>query len=692
MKIRLSLRFQAAVLLVGAVGIISAVFVVLRSGGESIDQVTASMIRIQGFDDHNHDVFAGMVNEETGLRGYVLTGDVAFLQAYEFGQRQVATAEAALSRNTPEGTATVVVAEKAAAASWQQWAAGRMALFAIAGPGVSATDTEGKRLFDDFRSGWIAVNANDASLIDTAQATLARHLSSASTTRNLGWLAIIGGLAALATVIFLRILRPLGQQSRAALALDGEKIVEIPGRGRKDEIGRLASTLEALQATLRDRVSLTRAMEEIGGRAELGDVVDLGTRFFAAQLDADEALITLFDGTSRYVAGTHAGLIPPGYVINQLTPSDQALATRKTVISSVDQMPPGEIRDLAEAHDYGPLLTLPMFTGGEIVGTIIGVRASWRPQFGAEEVQRAEILAPVIGAAAKVARLVGEIRDANQVKSRFLANMSHELRTPLNAILGFSQVLSAADFGPLNERQQRYVGHIESSGIRLLELINDILDLSKVEAGLLELRPERLDLAQLMISCHSEIERIAANKGVDLVYNLTPGIWAWAEPRRLQQVVLNLLTNAVKFTPVGGRVTLSTAMVDGHVRAIVSDTGIGIAPEEHDRIFDEFVQADDDTAREEKGTGLGLSLSRKLTELMGGTLTVSSEIGKGSRFTIELSLSDHSLGTREGPLALVVEAAGASTKSVEALPGPASHRVAVDGAAPDPDPDRVANA
>jgi signal transduction histidine kinase len=590
-NIRISLRLQAAVLLVGAVGIISAVFVVLRTGGESIDQVTASMIRIQGFDDHNHDVFAGMVNQETGLRGYVLTGDVVFLQAYESGQHQVATAEAALSRNTPEGTASVVVTEKAAAAAWQQWAAGRMGLFATAGPGASATDTEGKRLFDDFRSGWIGVNANDASLEDAAQASLARHLSSASTTRNIGWLAIMGGLAALATVIFLRILRPLGKQSRAALALDGEKIVD---------------------------------------------------------------------------------------------------ATRNTVISSVDQMPPGEIRDLAEAHDYGPLLTLPMVTGGEMVGTVIGVRAVWRPQFGPEEVQRAEILAPVIGAAAKVARLVGEIREANQVKSRFLANMSHELRTPLNAILGFSQVLSAADFGPLNERQQRYVGHIESSGIRLLELINDILDLSKVEAGLLELRPERLDLAQLMISCHSEIERIAANKGVDLVYNLTPGIWAWAEPRRLQQVVLNLLTNAVKFTAAGGQVTLSTALVDGHVQAIVSDTGIGIAPEEHDRIFDEFVQADDDTAREQKGTGLGLSLSRKLTELMGGTLTVSSEIGKGSRFTIELGLSDHSLGTREGPLALVVEAAGASTESLEAIPSPASHRLAVDGAVLDAN--RFANA
>jgi CheY-like chemotaxis protein len=310
-----------------------------------------------------------------------------------------------------------------------------------------------------------------------------------------------------------------------------------------------------------------------------------------------------------------------------------------------------------------------------VVGVVSCLRLSGGTPFGQDEIRRAEILAPVIGAASKVARLVGEIQEANQVKSRFLANMSHELRTPLNAIIGFSQVLAAGDFGPLNDRQARYVGHIENSGGRLLDLINDILDLAKVEAGLLEMRPERLELAQLMISGRSEIERLAAAKGVNLVYDLAPGVWVWTEPRRLQQVVVNLLTNAVKFTPPGGRVSLATAAVGAEAQVTVADTGIGIAREEQERIFDEFVQADDDSAREQKGTGLGLSLSRRLTELMEGTLTVESEVGKGSKFTVALPLSDSDRVSNDGPLVLVVEDEVSSTELLEVILLDAGYRV-----------------
>ncbi len=253
--------------------------------------------------------------------------------------------------------------------------------------------------------------------------------------------------------------------------------------------------------------------------------------------------------------------------------------------------------------------------------------------------------------------------------------MSHELRTPLNAIMGFSQVLAAGDFGPLNDRQERYVAHIETSGGRLLDLINDILDLAKVEAGLLEMRPERLELAQLMIAGRSEIERQAAAKGINLVYDLDPAVWVWTEPRRLQQVVINLLTNAVKFTASGGRVTLSAAAVDGQAVITVTDNGIGIAEEEQTRIFDEFVQADDDSAREQKGTGLGLSLSRKLTELMDGTLTVESELGKGSKFTITLRLHDSNRAVNDGPLVLVVEDEVSSSELFEVILLDAGYRV-----------------
>jgi CheY-like chemotaxis protein len=179
-----------------------------------------------------------------------------------------------------------------------------------------------------------------------------------------------------------------------------------------------------------------------------------------------------------------------------------------------------------------------------------------------------------------------------------------------------------------------------------------------------------------MIAGRSEIERLATAKGVNLVYDLDPGVWVWTEPRRLQQVVINLLTNAVKFTPSGGRVTLSTAMSNGEAQVSVADTGIGIAAEEHDRIFDEFVQADDDSAREQKGTGLGLSLSRKLTELMGGTLTVQSEVGMGSTFKVTLPrLGDPDRATNDGPLVLVVEDEVSSTELLEVILLDAGYRV-----------------
>ena len=676
MRLPISLRVQSALLLVVAVVVITAVFATLRTGGQSIEQVTSSVTSIQDFDNRNHDLDLAMVNQESGVRGYALTADPAFLQPYEQGRQQVTEAEYQLSLQTPASAASLVASEEATAATWQRWAAARLDRVAKVGPGAAPSDTEGKRLFDDFRTRFEAVNQHDATIETAADAALASKLSEQSTTRSVGWFAVMAGLAALAAVIFFRILRPLVRQAHAVRELDGETVIDIPGRGRRDEIGRLASALDALQGTLRERVSLTKTMEEVGGRAELSDVVEVSTRLFAEQLRADEAVITLLDGPSRYVAGTLAGLFEPGELITQVTAADQALASQETVVSTVDQMPAGDIRIKVEAAGFGPLLTLPLVTGGEVVGVVSALRDVEGPQFDQDDVQRAEILAPVISAATKVARLVEEIREANQVKSRFLANMSHELRTPLNAILGFSQVLSAGDFGPLNERQLRYVSHIENSGRRLLDLINDILDLAKVEAGLLEVQPEKIELAQLMIACRSEIERLAATKGVDLVYDLAPGLWAKAEQRRLHQVVINLLSNAVKFTPAGGQVTVTTAAADGRAQVTVTDTGIGIAAEEHDRIFDEFVQADDDSAREQKGTGLGLSLSRKLTKLMGGTLTVSSEVGKGSRFTIELELSESDQEKGDGPLVLVVEDEGASTELLEVILHDADYRVA----------------
>ena len=230
-----------------------------------------------------------------------------------------------------------------------------------------------------------------------------------------------------------------------------------------------------------------------------------------------------------------------------------------------------------------------------------------------------------------------EVEAANRHKSEFLANMSHELRTPLNAIIGFSEVLSQQMFGAVNPKQHEYLGDIEASGQHLLSLINDILDLSKVEAGKMELQPSRFSLAAALASVMMMVQERASRRGVELRTELDPNVdVVEADERKVKQVVLNLLTNAVKFTPAGGQVRLRAERDGTGVVVAVTDNGAGIAPADQARVFEEFAQARGTSTPEQEGTGLGLTLSRRLVELHGGTIWVESELGKGSTFTFTL--------------------------------------------------------
>jgi len=230
-----------------------------------------------------------------------------------------------------------------------------------------------------------------------------------------------------------------------------------------------------------------------------------------------------------------------------------------------------------------------------------------------------------------------EVELANRHKSEFLANMSHELRTPLNAIIGFSEVLSQRMFGEVNPKQAEYLEDIQTSGQHLLSLINDILDLSKIEAGKMELQPSRFALGPALQSVVMMIRERAAARGIELRSSVDPDIGVVeADERKIKQVVLNLLTNAVKFTPAGGQIHLRGKRDGDGVVVTVADTGIGIAPADQARVFEEFTQARAGESREQEGTGLGLTLSRAFVELHGGNLWVESELGKGSTFTFTL--------------------------------------------------------
>jgi PAS domain S-box-containing protein len=231
-----------------------------------------------------------------------------------------------------------------------------------------------------------------------------------------------------------------------------------------------------------------------------------------------------------------------------------------------------------------------------------------------------------------------EIERANQLKSEFLASMSHELRTPLHTIIGFAELLAEELEGPLNGKQQRFVDHIHTDSLHLLALINDILDISKIESGRLELRRETFDIASVLGETLASLRPQGVAKSITIETSLAIPPAIFADRLRVKQVLFNLLSNALKFTPEGGRVQVEGALRDGFIEISVSDTGIGIPKDQHEAVFDKFYQVGATTKGVREGTGLGLAITKALVEEHGGHIRLESEPGKGSRFTFTIAL------------------------------------------------------
>jgi signal transduction histidine kinase len=288
------------------------------------------------------------------------------------------------------------------------------------------------------------------------------------------------------------------------------------------------------------------------------------------------------------------------------------------------------------------ILAVPMVREGQLIGCL-GVTRNQPGEFPRETIELLRTFGAQSALAIQNARLFQEIEEksrqleaASQHKSEFLANMSHELRTPLNAIIGFSEVLGERLFGELNEKQEEYLKDIHASGQHLLSLINDILDLSKIEAGRMELELTDFDLPTAIDNALTLVRERASRRGIALHQAAHEGLGQIrGDERKIKQVLLNLLSNAIKFTPDGGRIEVRATPVDGSVEVTVSDTGVGIAPEDQEAIFEEFRQVG--TAHKKvEGTGLGLALSRKFVELHGGRIWVQSEVGVGSAFRFKI--------------------------------------------------------
>ncbi|MGH2499393.1 MAG: GAF domain-containing protein [Candidatus Limnocylindria bacterium] len=370
----------------------------------------------------------------------------------------------------------------------------------------------------------------------------------------------------------------------------------------------------------------------------------------ARLVEASVAALFLYDGEALSCAATHnvtsefGEALRSRIVPSRETPTRRAALERRVV----------HVADLLSDPDYAPLLAhrlenaravlaIPMLREDALVGVITVWRREVRP-FTGKQIQLLSTFAAQAVIAIENARLFREIQEksrqlevASRHKSEFLANMSHELRTPLNAIIGFSEVLLERMFGDLNERQDEYLRDVVSSGRHLLSLINDILDLSKIEAGRMELDLTVVSLRDALENGLTLVRDRASRHGISLDADVPADLpEVQADERKLKQVIVNLLSNAVKFTPDGGRVHVTVEPRDGEVRLAVRDTGIGIAAADQERIFEEFRQAGRDPERSREGTGLGLTLSKRIIELHGGRIWVESAPGAGSTFTFAL--------------------------------------------------------
>jgi PAS domain S-box-containing protein len=411
---------------------------------------------------------------------------------------------------------------------------------------------------------------------------------------------------------------------------------------------------------------LTRSVEELKALGEVGQAV-------SSTLDLETVLSTIVSRATQ-LAGMDGGSIweydearAEFYVhATERLPDELVAVLRATPIRKGEgalgrlavTVEPVEMRDIVDERSYPTrvrevligsgyrsVLAVPLLRENHLLGALAVHRK--RPgAFTPEVIELLKTFATQSALAIQNARLFREIDDksrqlavASQHKSEFLANMSHELRTPLNAIIGFSEVLIERMFGEINDKQVEYLSDILESGRHLLSLINDILDLSKIEAGRMELQPTEFDLPTAIENTLILVRERAQRHGVALGHLHDEGVgMIRADERKVKQVLLNLLSNALKFTPEGGRIDLRSGLHDGEVQISVTDTGVGIAPEDQAAVFEEFRQVGA-AAKKVEGTGLGLAISKKIIELHGGRIQVQSQVGAGSTFTFTLPLT-----------------------------------------------------
>ena len=542
-----------------------------------------------------------------------------------------------------------------------------------------------------------AFPANDQSIVGyavlTGETLLVNHLQAKDRFPLHPLLPNTGSELAIPMKIGDQVIGVLDVQSEAAEAFSPEEanvlqvladqLAVAVDNARSYEVANLA--FQQARTRAQEMTLLFNASQSLSSAPlESDEIAAIISEQFAKMLEVPECSLSLLQSDNgnttlqtlgSYSLNTQAGKSPRVQTRNlrDHPASHQAIQTLQPIVAQAnDDLLDKDLQIYLRRSGIQTLLTIPLAVKGEALGTIELVSHQWARQFSPEQLNLAMTLAAAAAVALENARLyevqlqtAERLVEVDKLKTQFLANMSHELRTPLNSIIGFSRVILKGIDGPVTDLQEQDLNAIYNSGQHLLSLINDILDLSKIEAGKMELAIEEVDLSDMINSVMSTAVGLTKEKPIELQRDVDSDLpLAHIDRTRIRQVLINLISNAAKFTEEGFiRVSAHKDVnTDGSsiIKLTVADSGPGIAPEDQQKLFKPFSQVDASPTRKSGGTGLGLSISRHLVELHGGTLEVQSQLGQGSTFSVSLPLpelpaADIDLPFGEGPIILAVD-------------------------------------
>jgi signal transduction histidine kinase len=428
--------------------------------------------------------------------------------------------------------------------------------------------------------------------------------------------------------------------AQAVIAIENVRLLNEL-RARTDDLARSVGELQALgdvSQAVNSTLDLEQVLTTIVQRAVQLSRTDAGAIYVFDETRQEFKLRATYGMSEDMIVAITDRRIGTGDA--HIGPA--AVERRPIQVPDIQNEPSSPVNDINLREGYRAVLIIPLLRPDHIVGALV-VRRKSPGEFPQSTIDLLETFADQSVVAIQNARLFSEIEEkgkqlavASQHKSQFLANMSHELRTPLNAILGYTELILDGIYGEAPEKAQAVLKRVESNGRHLLGLINDVLDLSKIEAGQLTLTLTDYSMKDVLYNVFSAVEPLANDKKLGFKVEAQPDMpKGHGDERRLTQVVLNLVGNAIKFSDAGA-VIIKASSTNGSFTVAVQDNGPGISTADQGKIFEEFQQADNSATKKKGGTGLGLSISRRIVELHGGKLWVESELGKGSVFSFTL--------------------------------------------------------